>query len=465
MCCEADWKREVVQDYKWEYVDVKDFHDTSIGTRFKYCFVYLFLIKNLVIYGLDIFTASTMLATDNWTNSLYTKCAKSGNHHCVIDVQFKIAKWVFVGCIIFSFLLLGYEWYKARKVLQSRDISYTFCNTMANDYVSIKGYDSFCLFCRISANKQKKDKVAFFVFFTFKDWKRTILADGPRQSINAIVLFLIAKAYDFRTDDIPQYWDGQPWTALLLISMILTVLIFVVSFGLLIIAAVLYIPLLCYIQGNLKEYVCHKVDKRIGEIIRKSQKRRIARNAELEKKIDMGMQIKNAKGELIDASHLKPTLPNISLADDKPLLRSASPALGRTASPAFGRSASPAFGRAPTTANHGPASRDAPRKHRSPEYPDNKGGYHDIFDEYTDPGHSYPPRSYDDEFASSSTSLVAHAAPPGWVQMHPPRPTTPAAGAPDFPPSAAPGYPPVQQFEAVRQPYGFAPPDPYNRRW
>jgi hypothetical protein len=26
-------------------------------------------------------------------------------------------------------------------------------------------------------------------------------------------------------------------------------------------AALLYVPLLCYIQGNLKEYVCHKVDK------------------------------------------------------------------------------------------------------------------------------------------------------------------------------------------------------------
>lgn len=457
MCCDADWKREVVQDYKWEYVDVKEFHDTSLGTRFKYCFVYLFLLKNIVIYGLDIFTASTMLATDDWTNNLYTKCANSGNHHCVIDVQFKIAKWVFVGCIIFSFLLLGYEWYKARKVLQSRDISYTFCNTMANDYVSIRSYDSFCLFCRISANKKKKDKVAFFVYFTFKDWKRTVLADGPRQSINAIVLFMIAKSYDFRTDDIPQYWDGQPWTALLLISMILTVLIFIVSLGLLFVAAALYIPLLCYIQGNLKEYVCHKVDKRIGEIIRKSQKRRVARYAELEKKIGMGMQIKNAKGELVDASHLQPTLPSISLDDNSPLMRSASPAVGR--------SASPAFGRGPTAANHASRYGDVGRKHRSPEYPDNKGGYNDIFDDYADAGPSYRPRLYDDEYASSSTSLVTHAAPPARNHMPPPRPSTPVVGAPDFPPCAAPGYPPPQQFEATRQPYGFAPPDPYTRRW
>ena len=33
------------------------------------------------------------------------------------------------------------------------------------------------------------------------------------------------------------------------------------------IAFIIYIPLLSVIQGNLKEYCCHKIDKRIGEII------------------------------------------------------------------------------------------------------------------------------------------------------------------------------------------------------
>lgn len=57
--------RRVRTNNQWEYVDVKDFHDTSFSTRFKYCFVYVFLIKNIAIFGLDIFTATTMLATDN----------------------------------------------------------------------------------------------------------------------------------------------------------------------------------------------------------------------------------------------------------------------------------------------------------------------------------------------------------------------------------------------------------------
>lgn len=44
--------------------------------------------------------------------------------------------------------------------------------------------------------------------------------------------------------------------------MLFTVVIFAISAICLMAAAVVYVPLLCTIQGNLKEYCCHKVDKR-----------------------------------------------------------------------------------------------------------------------------------------------------------------------------------------------------------
>lgn len=50
-------------------------------------------------------------------------------------------------------------------------------------------------------------------------------------------------------------------TNILLVTIVFTVLIFVGSLLLLIAAAIFYIPLLCSIRGNLKEYCCHKVDK------------------------------------------------------------------------------------------------------------------------------------------------------------------------------------------------------------
>ncbi|WWC86643.1 uncharacterized protein L201_001520 [Kwoniella dendrophila CBS 6074] len=310
-CCEADWKREAVPDHKFDFVNVREFHKTDIWTRIKYIFKYVFLLKSIAVYGLDIFTASTMIVSDHWTNSIGQKCGDN----CAIDVQFKIAKWVFVGCIIFSFLLLAYETWKAKQVIDSRDISYAFTNLMANDYYSFRSYDNFCLFCHIEGSTKKKDDFAFFVFFTFKGWKRLLLADGPRQSINALVLYSFAYAYGFQTSNIPAYWDNSAVTAMLLFSMIATVLIFAGSLLLLIVAAVFYVPLLCYIQGNLKEYVCHKVDKRISELIKKKQRQRIARNAALEKKMAQG-GLKNSKGEILGSAMPQPTLPQISLDDD-----------------------------------------------------------------------------------------------------------------------------------------------------
>lgn len=88
-----------------------------------------------------------------------------------------------------------------------------------------------------------------------------LLADGPRQVINALTLYSFGKAYNFTTD-FSAYIEGSYITAGILITMIFTVVIWAGSFILLLIAAGMYVPLLCYIQGNLKEYCCHKVDKR-----------------------------------------------------------------------------------------------------------------------------------------------------------------------------------------------------------
>lgn len=92
-------------------------------------------------------------------------------------------------------------------------------------------------------------------------WKRLLLADAPRQVVNALTLYSFGKAYNFTTDW-SQYVDGSVIQAGILVTMIFTVIMWAGSFILLLIAACMYVPLLCYIQGNLKEYCCHKVDKR-----------------------------------------------------------------------------------------------------------------------------------------------------------------------------------------------------------
>jgi len=87
-------------------------------------------------------------------------------------------------------------------------------------------------------------------------WKRLFFADGPRQVINALTLFAI---YLAKKDDKTPWFNFKKYfignnliTTALTISTLFTVVIFAGSMLLLIIAGMCYVPLLCYIKGNLK---------------------------------------------------------------------------------------------------------------------------------------------------------------------------------------------------------------------
>jgi len=322
MCCGGpQWKREIVPDHKFDFIDTRDFTDHSCTMRIKYLWIYVLVLKSFLVYVFDIYTAITMLTTSNWSNHIFNSCKQGTDNGCVA-IPFNIGKWLFVGCIIFSFLLLAYEARKARKIIQSRDISYAFTNIMANNYYSLRSYDHFCFFSRINNSTKKMDDFAFFVFFTFKSWKRLLLADGPRQVINGLTLYsfyLSQKDADGSVFDLNKYTNGNLVTAGLIFSTISTVLIFLGSALFLLAAGICYIPLLCYIRGNLKEYCCHKVDKRISEIVKRKNKERLAKFHKDARKEAAGdfSHLKNKKGELVHNPLPQPTLPNVQIDDDE----------------------------------------------------------------------------------------------------------------------------------------------------
>ncbi|KAG9317577.1 hypothetical protein JVU11DRAFT_1785 [Chiua virens] len=318
MCSGPAWKREVVPDHKFDFVDVREFTDNGFFMRLKYLWLYIIILKSFLVYISDIFSATTMLTTSAWSNQIFNDCQ---NQEGCFYIPFDIGKWLFVGCIIFGFLLLAYEARKSKKIIASRDISYAFTNVMANHYYSLRSYDHFCFFDHISNSTKKKDDFAFFIFFTFKSWKRLLLSDGPRQTINALTLYSIylAKKGNGPWYDVSKYFTGNSLSiSALTVSTFFTFVIFAGSLLLLTVAGICYIPLLCYIQGNLKEYVCHKVDKRIAEVIKRRNKERLAKAAALAKKEAMGdySHLKNKKGEMIAKPLPQPTLPNLSVDDD-----------------------------------------------------------------------------------------------------------------------------------------------------
>ncbi|KAI5119893.1 hypothetical protein M0805_003697 [Coniferiporia weirii] len=319
MCGGPQWKREVVPDHKFDFIDTRDFSEYGCWMRTRYLWIYVLVFKSFLVYVFDIFTAITMLTTSGWSNHIFDSCTANDDNGCVF-IPFSVGKWLFVGCIIFSFLLLAYEARKARKIIASRDISYAFTNIMANNYYSLRSYDHFCFFSRINNSTKKKDDFAFFVFFTFKSWKRLLLADGPRQVINALTLysFYLSQKNNGPFWDLNKYTNGSIVTGALIFSTLSTTIIFAGSALLLLAAGVCYIPLLCYIRGNLKEYCCHKVDKRISEIVKRKNKERLAQAAKLAKKEAAGdfSHLKNKKGEMIHNPLPQPTLPDIKLDDE-----------------------------------------------------------------------------------------------------------------------------------------------------
>jgi len=314
MCCSgAKWKRENVPDHKFDFIDVKDFREKGCFTRLQYIWIYVLVVKSFLVYASDIYTAVVLLASNKWSGQLLEDAGDSKT----IRVPFNIGKWIFTGCIIMSFLLLAWEARKARNIIRSRDISYAFTNVMANNYYSMKSYDYFCFFSQINNSKKTKDDLAFFVFFTFKGWKRLLLADAPRQVINALTLYSFGKAYNFTTD-VSVYVDGSFIRAGILITMIFTVVVWLGSAVLLLIAAIAYVPLLCYIQGNLKEYCCHKIDKRIAELMKKKTRKRLAMEAARARKEAAGdfSHLKDKNGKLKERPMAQPTLPKVNLDDD-----------------------------------------------------------------------------------------------------------------------------------------------------
>ncbi|PPQ67822.1 hypothetical protein CVT26_007069 [Gymnopilus dilepis] len=303
------WKREVVPDHKFDFINTAEFTDNGFMMRLKYLWLYIIVLKSFMVYISDIFSAITMLTTKNWSNEIFKQCQ---NIDGCFFIPFNTGKWLF----------LAYESRKAKKIIASRDISYAFTNVMANNYYSLRSYDHFCFFDHISNSTKTSDDFAFFVFFTFKSWKRLLLADSPRQAINALTLYavwLVKKDNPGNWYDLSKYFKGNSLsTSALTVTTFFTVAVCAGSLLVLAVAGICYIPLLMHIRGNLKEYCCHKVDKRIGVIIKKKQKERrleADRLAQKEAKGDYS-HLRNKKGELIAQPLPQPTLPNLSVDDE-----------------------------------------------------------------------------------------------------------------------------------------------------
>ena len=177
--------------------------------------------------------------------------------------------------VLMSFVLLFFEWRKARTIIRSGDISYAFTSSIAYRFYAIRSYPHYCFFSQIQNSRKTIDLLAFFVYFRFKGWKRLVFAEAPRQFLNFVFLYnaTLSMLETLDSNRLPRNMtnfyklltDPRRVSSANLINFLVlmtTVGIWFITFLTLLVAFVIYIPLLCNIRGNLKEYCVHKIDKR-----------------------------------------------------------------------------------------------------------------------------------------------------------------------------------------------------------
>ncbi|KAL7754470.1 GTP-binding protein [Sorochytrium milnesiophthora] len=289
-CCSsaAKWKREEVADHKFDYVDIDEYAQKDCFVQISYSSVFLLTFKAVLVYIADFLTAVLILSQKQWSQTISSSQAQTVPFLKSLSDYLQYLRFVYAASILVSFFLLFLDMQRALKIIRSRDISFAFTNTIASRYYTLRSYAHYCFFRQINRQRKFSDRLAFFIFFQLKGWKRLLFAEAPRQVINfaslAVGLYSINGAayanWNFKkmfhwvmSNDVTQRFS------LAVMAFVFTVWVLNVLFTLF--AAIIYIPLLCRIRGNLKEYVCHIIDKRVAELLQKKARKRVQKQQQL----------------------------------------------------------------------------------------------------------------------------------------------------------------------------------------
>lgn len=312
------------QKARWEYITLSDFRSRSCWTPVTYGWMWLLGLIGVAVYAVDTFTAVNLLAFNKWSSQVQPY------------IPFEYSKWIFSGCIIFSWALCFYEWIRAIRVIKKDGVAASYMDPLANSLQSMRknGWRRFLVFTALTQSKKGTDYVAFFVYFSFKTAIRVVIAEGPRQVVNAFTLYavmqaqLIDRGTPGSTDpgasqffaNLKVLADQNAQQAVIYASMLFTLVIWVFSALCLIVSGVLYLVFLWHYipkeDGRLRVYCRRKIDRRLEKIVAKKVQAAIEDEARQREKSEKKAELKRQKtGELAPPAPPKlnrqPTLPNI----------------------------------------------------------------------------------------------------------------------------------------------------------
>lgn len=142
--------------------NLSDFKSSSCWTGFSYGVLYISLGISVAVYGVDTFTAANLLFFNRWNGQVKPA------------IPFKISRWIFAGCIILSFVLLVYRWFKAIRAIRSGIVAASYLDPLAVRVQSIRtgangrGWRRFLLFTALTKHRKGAEYVALFAYFSFE---------------------------------------------------------------------------------------------------------------------------------------------------------------------------------------------------------------------------------------------------------------------------------------------------------
>lgn len=238
--------------------------------------MYIGLFISLAVFASDIYTAVILVGYDKWSSEINP------------TVPISISRWIFAGCIILSTLIVFIDLVIGIRILRKKNISRTYTNSVARSLYSIKSYNYFCLFAKITKSRSKTEYLSLFVYFALKGWLRLIFADGPRQVINAMTLWSVLKVNTSFIETVKEIAVSSYVQAIVISLMLFSLVIWIFSVLQFLIALLCAIPLYVHVQKTctgLEEYCYVRINGRIAKLVRKYHERDLIELKEANKRL------------------------------------------------------------------------------------------------------------------------------------------------------------------------------------
>lgn len=312
---------------KWDYITLDDFHPSSSWTPITYIWLWFQALIGLAVFVADTFTAVNLLAFNKWSSKVQPA------------IPLTYSKWIFAGCIMVSYVLYAYQWQRAIRVMRRGGVAESYLDPLAVQLQSMRprGWKRFLVFAELTKSKKGADYVAFFTYFQFNGAVRIIFAEAGRQVINGITLWSVMQADFLPTGDhaaskgtspivqfflnVKALYQEDQEQAIVIFTMLFTMIIFVFSALSLLMAILFFITFLWHYipqsDGRLSIYCGRKVDKRLEKIVEKKVKAALEEQEYKRKKAEARAAKKNEKLDMPAQPERTATLPNIGAFDDE----------------------------------------------------------------------------------------------------------------------------------------------------